>query len=405
MTILDEAKALGDDLTGIRARLHATPEVGLVLPETQRIVLEELEGLGLEITTGTDTTSVVGVLRGGRRREGDPRSILLRGDMDALPVVEETGLPYASTNGAMHACGHDFHTTALIGAARLLAAHRDEIAGDVVFMFQPGEEGFDGAGVMIREGVLDVLGRRPDAAYALHVISGIVPHGVFEGRAGTMMSASHRLVVEVTGKAGHGSLPYLAKDPILAAVQMINALQSMLTRSFETFDPAVLTVGLFHAGSKANVIPDDARFEATVRRFSEGTRETLEKRIGDVLEGVARAMDVEVDYEFITEYPTTVNDPAEIAFAEETLAEMFGEGSFRHRPHPIAGSEDFSRVLAEVPGVFMNLGAHLPEHTLETAPFNHSPRADFDPAVLPVMSATYAQFALKRLDLLAGSPA
>ncbi|ALJ19311.1 M20 metallopeptidase family protein [Microbacterium sp. No. 7] len=401
MTLLDEAQRLAPALTDLRARLHATPEVGLILPETQRIVLGELEGLGYEISTGTETTSVIAVLRGGRRDESRPRSVLLRGDMDALPVTEKTGLEFASTNGAMHACGHDFHATALVGAARLLAAHRDEIAGDVILMFQPGEEGFDGAGVMIREGLLDVLGRRPDAAFALHVLSNMLPAGVYEARAGAMLSASYRLIVEVRGKGGHGSMPYSARDPIQAGAEMITTLQSMLTRTVDPFDPAVLTVGLFQGGTKANVIADSARFEATVRMYSRENERLLAQRIGDTLEGVARAMGVEVAYELRTEYPVTLNDPDAVDFAERVVTEVVGPDRFRRRTFPLTGSEDFSRVLAEVPGAWILVGAHLPGLDPDSASPGHAPDADFDPAVLPHMSAVYAELAMRRLAELA----
>lgn len=401
MNLLDDAAALQDDLADLRQRLHATPEVGLQLPRTQEIVLGQIDGLGLEISTGTRTTSVVGVLRGGRRDPANPATVLLRGDMDGLPVREATGLDFASTNGAMHACGHDLHTTALAGAAQLLSRHRESLAGDVVFMFQPGEEGFDGAGVMIDEGVLDAAGRRPDAAYALHVISSILPRGVFSARPGTMMAASHRLVVTVHGSGGHGSMPYRARDPIAAAAQMITALQVMISRTFDIFDPVVLTVGRIDGGTKANVIPQTTTFEATVRRYSRSSEELLARCIRDTLEGIARACRVEVEHAFITEYPVTVNDVDETAFSASVVREVLGEERYRPMEHPLAGSEDFSRVLDAVPGVFMNIGATMPGLDPSSAPLNHSPQADFDPTVLSEAAAVYSNLAVRRLDLLA----
>ena len=204
MNFRDDAVAMQEDLVELRKQLHREPEIGLHLPRTQERVLAEIDGLGLEVTTGAETTSVVAVLRGGARDASGPKTVLLRGDMDALPVDEQTGLDFAATNGAMHACGHDLHTAALVGAARLLARHRDALKGDVVFMFQPGEEGFDGAGVMIREGVLAASGRPVDAAYAMHVFSSLVPPGMFCSRPGTILSASHGLFVSVRGAGGHG---------------------------------------------------------------------------------------------------------------------------------------------------------------------------------------------------------
>src|ERR1700759_1097898 len=191
MALRDDALAMKDDLDRLREKIHQDPEVGLDLPRTQEKVLRELDGLGLEISTGTGTPSVTAVLRGGARDEADPKTVLLRADMDALPVAEETGLAFASTNGAMHACGHDLHTASLIGGARLLAQHRDRLRGDVVLMFQPGEEGWDGAGVVLREGVLDASGRRGEAADGTHVFSNMVPPHQFASRPGPLMAASH----------------------------------------------------------------------------------------------------------------------------------------------------------------------------------------------------------------------
>ena len=400
MNLYDDARSMAGDLADLRRRLHAEPEIGLDLPRTQEQVLRELDGLGLEISTGTDTTSVTAVLRGGARDESDPRTVLLRADMDALPVAEETGLDFASTNGAMHACGHDLHTAGLIGGARLLAQHRDRLRGDVVLMFQPGEEGWDGAGVMIREGVLDAAGRRADAAYGMHVFSAMLPSTRFASRPGTMMSASHHLSVVVRGQGGHGSTPHRAKDPIAATAEMITALQTMVTRRFDIFDPVVVTVGVIEGGTRRNIIPDTARFEATVRRFSEASLERLVEGIDDTLRGVARAHGLEVDYEFAGEYPLTVNTAAEVDFGAEVVREVLGEDRYEELPAPIAGSEDFSRVIDAVPGAFIAIGAVPPGLDPETAPTNHSPRADFDPDVLPDAAAVYAELAVRKLEAL-----
>lgn len=287
MSILDDARTMAADLTVLREALHREPELGLHLPRTQDKVLAALDGLPLEISTGTDTTSVTAVLRGGgsgRASAGAAGAagagvapvVLLRGDMDGLPVQEATGLPFSSqVDGAMHACGHDLHTTMLVGAARLLSAQRDRLPGDVVFMFQPGEEGWDGASVMIREGILDAAGRRADAAYALHVFAGLAPGGHILTRPGTYLSASDELHVTITGAGGHGSTPHLGRDPVPAVAEMVTALQTMVTRRFSIFDPVVVTVGLLQAGTKANVIPDTATFQATVRTFSNAARDTM----------------------------------------------------------------------------------------------------------------------------------
>ncbi len=237
--IYDDARAISAELTELRRSIHAEPEIGLDLPLTQRKVLEALQGLPLEISTGKNLTSVTAVLRGAR----PGKTVLLRGDMDALPVTERTGVTYASRiDGVMHACGHDLHTAMLAGAARLLSARQADFAGNVIFMFQPGEEGPGGGRIMVEEGVLDAAGERPVAAYALHVASGQLPLGVCASRAGTVMAAADTLHVTVHGRGGHGSQPHRAADPIPAACEIVLALQTMVTRRFDVFDPIVITV-------------------------------------------------------------------------------------------------------------------------------------------------------------------
>ncbi|WP_326597301.1 M20 metallopeptidase family protein [Streptomyces sp. NBC_01803] len=393
MNLLDDAHTLADDLMRLRRRLHAIPEVGLDLPRTQEAVLTALDGLPLEVSTGHGLTSVTAVLRGAR----PGRTVLLRGDMDALPVAERTGLPFAAGAERMHACGHDLHTAMLVGAARLLAAHRDRLAGNVLFMFQPGEEGWDGAGHMLAEGLLDAAGERPVAAYALHVSSHTWPSGVFSTRGGPMMAASNVLEVTVRGAGGHGSAPHRAKDPIPAACEMVTALQTWITRSFDVFDPVVLTVGSFHAGTQSNIIPDTATFHATVRSFSAEVRARLREGTVAVCEGIAAAHGLAVDAEFVEQYPVTVNDGAETAFAADAVRELHGEERYAPMENPILGSEDFSRVIDAVPGAMLFLGATMPGLDPDTAPANHSPLAAFDEAVLPDGAALYAELAVRRL--------
>lgn len=408
MSTLDDARTMAADLTALREAFHREPELGLHLPRTQDKVLAALDGLPLEISTGTDTTSVTAVLRGGAGSEGAVESsggatpvVLLRGDMDGLPVQEATGLPFTSqVDGAMHACGHDLHTTMLIGAARLLSAQRESLAGDVVFMFQPGEEGWDGAGVMIREGVLDAAGRRADAAYALHVFAGLAPGGHILTRPGTYLSASDELHVTVIGAGGHGSTPNLSRDPVPAVAEMVTALQTMVTRRFSIFDPVVVTVGLLQAGTKANVIPDTATFQATVRTFSNAARDTMMVEAPRLLKGIAAAHGLEVDVQYVDQYPITVNDVGETDFVTQTATDLFGGERHVAMESPIAGSEDFSRVLAEVPGNFIGLSAVAAGDDPRTVPFNHSPLATYDSAVLPDGAALYAELATRRLAAL-----
>jgi amidohydrolase len=397
--LVDDAQALAEDLADLRHRLHAEPEIGLTLPRTQAKVLAALEGLPLEITTGTTATSVTAVLRGGAAPHGrPPRAVLLRADMDALPAAEEVDVPFRSTvPGVMHACGHDLHTAILVGAARLLAARRDHLPGDVVFMFQPGEEGYDGAQRMIEEGVLAAAGPRAAAAYALHVMSNVPPRGMVASRPGPLMAASDGLFVTVKGVGGHGSTPHVCRDPVVAACEMVTALHVAMTRSIDPFAPHVLTIGSIHGGTKRNVIPDVVTFEATVRTFDRAVRAVLADTVQRVCAGVAATHGVEVEVRYEEEYPVTVNDDAEAAFALGVAEDLFGAGAAFRMPTPITGSEDFSRVLAEVPGAMLFLGAGVQGRDPATAPSNHSPLAAFDDRVLPQGAALLATLAARRL--------
>jgi hippurate hydrolase len=407
MGVRDDAEAIAPELVGLRRAIHREPEIGLDLPGTQRKVLAALDGLPLEISLGTGLSSVTAVLRGegaaalggrdARGGDGGP-VVLLRGDMDALPVTERTGLDYASqTKGVMHACGHDLHTAMLAGAARLLAARRRELPGTVVFMFQPGEEGHAGARHMISEGVLDAAGQRPVAAYALHVASADWPAGVCSTRPGPMLAAAEVLAVTVHGHGGHGSEPHHAADPIPAACEMVTALQTLVTRRFDVFDPVVITVGSFHAGTADNVIPDDATFLATVRSFSPGARQRVRESALALVGGIATAHGLTVSAEFRDGYPVTVNDEAETRFAAGVAAALLGKERCLAQPNPMTGAEDFSFVLEQVPGAFLMLGACPPGADPATAPNNHAADAVFDDSVLAAGAALYAELALQRL--------
>jgi len=385
---------MANDIAELRHAIHREPEVGLDLPKTQAKVLAALDGLPLEITTGRSLSSVTAVLRGGKPGP----VVLLRGDMDALPVTEQTQLPYGSTvPGAMHACGHDTHTAMLAGAARLLSARQAELPGDVIFMFQPGEEGYAGARLMMDEGVLDAAGKRPVAAYALHVSSQRLPCGMFSTRPGAMLAAADRITVTVHGRGGHASTPHRAADPIAVACEMVTALQTLVTRKFDVFDPVVITVGSFHAGTTDNVIPDEARFLATARSFSRESRGALAELVPRLIGDIARGHGLTAEAVYATEYPVTINDAAEAAFAAETIAAAFGPQRSEQAEFPLTGAEDFSFVLEQVPGAFVMLGACPPDDDPLTAPTNHSAHAVFDDAALADGTALYAELALRRL--------
>ncbi len=394
MAVQDDAAAIAGDLAGLRRRIHRDPEIGLDLPRTQAKVLAALDGLPLEVTRGRALSSVTGVLRGARPGP----TVLLRGDMDALPITERTGLPYASAvTGVMHACGHDLHTAMLVGAARLLSARQAELPGNVIFMFQPGEEGQGGAALMISEGLLDAAGGRPVAAYALHAASAQFPRGMFSTRPGPMMAAADILDVTVRGHGGHASQPHLAQDPIPAACEMVTALQTLVTRRFDVFDPVVITVGSFHAGTADNIVPDEAHFLATVRSFSAQARDRVRTASLRLITDLAAAHGLLAEADYLDGYPVTVNDAAETAFAGQAIADLFGEDRLITLANPLPGAEDFSFVLDEVPGAFLMLGAAPEGSDPATVPFNHAADAVFDDAVLPDGAAILAELAVRRL--------
>ena len=385
------------NLVDLRRELHQIPEVGLQLPQTQARVLEALDGLPLEITLGTKVSSIVAVLRGGRSTEGKRPVVLLREDMDALPVRELTGLEYASTNGNMHACGHDLHMSMLVGAAHTLSERQSELAGDVIFMFQPGEEGLDGAKYMLEEGVFDAAGSRPDWVYAIHVWAGLNPGGTFTTKQGTVMASSDVARVRVIGRGGHGSTPQRAADPVPALAEITTALQTMVTRRFDVQDPVVVTVGLLQAGTIANVIPEEGRLEATLRAFSHGARNKLIETIPHVVEGIASAHGVVGEFDLLEQYPVTVNDDAEADVVAGVVEDLFGEERHARWEHPLAGAEDFSRLLELAPGCFIGLSACPPDLDPDTAPFNHSAYTRFDDAVLDDGAKLLAELALLKL--------
>ena len=384
-----------EELQDLRRNLHRHPEIGLELPRTQKTVLDALDGLPLEITLGQDLSSVTAVLRGGKRGER-PVSVLLRADMDALAVKERTGSPFSSTNDYMHACGHDLHTAALVGAARVLSQYRDEIAGDVIFMFQPGEEGPGGADLMIDEGVLDVAGRRPIAAYGLHV--GPQDRGTFHYINGPTMASSSNLAITVYGKGGHGSRPHDAVDPVTCLAEIITSLQTAITRRFDALEPIVLTVTNLRAGDGAfNAIPDKAALGATVRVLRDEQIHAVRQVIGEVTSNIAAAHRCSVEVNFEVLYPTTKTNARENQFAATVWGAQFGQDSIRQFEAPMMASEDFGAVLAQVPGSFFWLGTSNPETPYAQREWNHSPLVRFDDSILGDQAAALASIAFERL--------
>lgn len=398
MSLREESQKILPELIALRRQLHRNPEVGLHLPQTQQSVLEALSDLPLEITLGENLSSIVAVLHG--ERPGP--TVLLRGDMDALPVVEETGLPYASENGNMHACGHDLHTAGLVGAAKLLAARQSQLAGSVIFMFQPGEEGPGGAEPMINEGLLSVTGEAPSAAFAIHVAPG--PRGVFTYRPGAMMAGSNTVHIQVHGEGGHGSRPFSAKDPVPALIKIAGSIPEIVASKFPTFDPVVVTVTQLRAGQAVNVIPDSAELGATARTLSPESIDRLRRHIPTLAHGIAESFGCTAEVDIQVNYPVTVNDGSATSLVTETLTEHFGEDRIEHQLEPRMGAEDFSFVLEQVPGAMIFLGAS-PDHVdPETAAYNHSPKVEFDDAVLADQAQALAALALHRTGSMVSGP-
>ena len=398
-TLRDEALEIQQETVALRRALHERPELGNHLPITRDRVLESLDGLPLDIDLHETTSGISALLTGAQPGP----TVLLRGDMDALPLDEDTGLDFSSkTEGHMHACGHDTHTAMLSSAARLLADRIDDIAGRVLFMFQPGEEGHHGAKYMLEEGLLDVppLADGTDSpvtgAFAVHITS-TIPTGVVATKGGPILASADEFVIRVHGAGGHASAPFHAIDPVPIACEIVLALQTMVTRRIDPFDPAVVTVGQVHAGTKNNIIPPVAEVNGTIRTFSDRTRREVHDNLKRVAQRVAEAHGATAEPEIIYGYPVTSNHHD---FAEFTLG--VARGALGHErviqlPNPVMAAEDFSYVLNEVPGSMMFLGGTHPDRDPATAPANHSNLVDFDEDAMPTGVEMYVQMAMHHL--------
>jgi len=384
-----EARSLLPDAVALRRRIHERPELGLDNPHTRDAILEALDGLGLEIQQSQRTSGVVALLRGGR----PGRTLLLRADTDALPLDEDTGLPFASREaGRMHACGHDAHVAMLAASARLLAARRGELAGNLKLVFQPGEEGLGGARVLIEEGLLSD-DPAVDAAFALHV-DPMRPAGCVASRPGPLLAAADVFVIDVVGKGGHASMPHHAVDPIPVACELVGALQSLVTRRVDAFDPAVLSVAKIAAGSAFNVIPERAQLLGTLRTVSRKTRERMHVHLARVAEHVAAAHETTAEVRILPGYPVTTNDTGFLGLAREVACGLVGEERWVDMHAPVMGAEDFSYVLESVPGAMVFLGARPGD--ADPAPL-HSNRMVLDEGALATGIALHAAVALAYL--------
>lgn len=349
----EAGRALLPQMIALRRAVHAEPELGLRTPATAAKIKAALEGLPLEFREGPSTSGFVARLSG----PANGRTVLLRADMDALPMREDTGLGYSSRReGAMHACGHDAHVAMLAGAARALCTKRERLAGSVLFMFQPGEEGHHGARFMLEDGLFDPL---PDAAFALHVWPNF-PGGVLAGKAGPLLAAADRIIITLTGKGGHASQPHLTVDPIPVACEIVGAIQALVTRRIPAFDPVVITVARIEAGTTNNVIPEKAELEGTIRSFSEASRRLAHEGLRRVVHNIAAAHAASGEVNIIPGFPVTVCDGRALALARATVYENFGKQAWETLANPVMGAEDFSYVLQKIPGAMLFLGA-VPE--------------------------------------------
>ncbi|MFM2071284.1 MAG: hypothetical protein RLZZ623_1547 [Actinomycetota bacterium] len=401
-TLREEAKDLLDDMVSLRRNLHQWPEIGNDLPITREAVLGALDGLPLGLTLHETTSGIAALLTGGKPGP----TMLLRADMDALPMPEDTGLEFSShVDNAMHACGHDTHTAMLVGAARLLSARAADLPGRVLFMFQPGEEGFAGARFMLEEGLLDVAPHALDGsespvtgAFALHITSSS-PTGYVASKPGPLMASSDTLSIKVIGRGGHASEPHRALDPIPVACEIVQALQMMVTRRIDVFDPSIVTVSKITAGTTSNVIPESAEILGTIRAVSERTRQRVHDGIRRVAEGVAAAHEATVEVEVTLGYPVTVNGNSFTDFSMGVARDLIGADKVVRLPNPIMGAEDFSYVVERLPGTMMFLGGTPMSHNLANAAPNHSNRVYFDEPAMVDGAAIYAAVAMRHLGL------
>ncbi len=377
MSVLDAISAYREDLEGIRHDLHAHPETAFEEHRTAAIVAQELRRLGLEVHEGLARTGVVGVIRRG----GSDRAIGLRADMDALPIQESTQLPYRSTiPGKMHGCGHDGHTTMLLGAARYLAKHGD-FDGTVYLIFQPAEEGEGGGRLMVEEGLFE---RFPmQAVYGMHNIPGMEA-GTFGVMPGPMMASFDLIDIVIRGKGGHAAFPQTAVDPVLCGARLIEALQSIVSRRVAPLDSAVVSITVFQAGDTHNVIPETARLSGTVRAFKPEVRDAVQAEMRRICEGIALASGTQIELSYDRRYPPTINTEAEAETARAAAVRLVGEDKVRTNGQALMAAEDFAFMLAAKPGAYVWLGNGVGS---EGGCMVHNPGYDFNDAILPVGSA------------------
>ena len=378
--ILDWLSDVAGDLHAVRHDIHAHPELGFEENRTAALVAQSLKGWGYEVHTGIGKTGVVGVLRNG----SSPRTLGIRADMDALPIIENTGAAYTSQHtGCMHACGHDGHTTMLLGAARYLAATR-QFDGTLNLIFQPAEEGQGGAEAMLADGLLE---RFPcDALFGMHNMPGL-PAGHLGLRAGPMMASQDLLTVTLEGVGGHGSMPHLSVDPLVAAASMVMALQTVVSRTIDTQEAAVVTVGALQAGQAANVIPQQALLRLSLRALNPKVREQMLARVMAIIQTQAASFGCTVQIEHRPAYPVLVNHPKETEFARQVGVALLGADAVDGNTRTLMGSEDFAWMLQRCPGSYLFIGNGV------SRPMVHNPAYDFNDDILLTGAAYWGALA------------
>jgi amidohydrolase len=355
MPIVNRVADLQADIAAWRQDLHAHPELLYEVHRTAAFVADRLREFGCdEVVTGMGRTGVVGLIKGRKAADGQEiRTLGLRADMDALPLDEITGVSYASKNkGAMHACGHDGHTAMLLGAARYLAETRN-FSGDVAVIFQPAEEGGAGAKAMIDDGLMHRFGI--DHVYGMHNAPGL-PLGKFAIRPGAYMASMDEISISIEGLGGHAARPHKSIDPVLTGAQLVVALQSIVSRSVDPLESAVISICMFHAGTALNIIPQTAELEGTVRTLKPKVRDLIEKRMNEVCDGVAALTGTKITLEYKRGYPVLVNHAAQADIAARVASEIVGDGNVDKTPPPIMGAEDFAYMLEAKPGAFIFIG-------------------------------------------------
>ncbi len=381
------------DLIALRRELHAIPELALDLPATRARLLAALADLPVEIRSYDSSSAVAVVIRGAK--PGGP-TVLLRSDMDALPVAERTGLDFAATNGYMHACGHDLHMAGLVGAIEELVRRRGELAGDVLAVFQPGEEGAGGAKLLIEEKVLMCTGATPVASYGVHVLS-YYEAGTFFCRAGSVMAATSNFQLTILGRGGHAARPYRALDPITVAALAVQGIQTLVAQRSEPDDPLVVTVGALNAGTAVNVIPHSANLLISLRATTAERAQAMVAKIVGISRGIAEGFGLSVEHASLIDLPATVSDAAGAELVERVVADLFGTQSYHAMASPEMISEDFSLFLEQTGGAFVLVGAAVGDGPYEELPSNHSADVRFDDAVVGRIATFLSELAIRRL--------